>query len=112
MSPNDDVRRTPSDIAQGGCLHRLAHAPPLTLSPSPGRSDQNNSDDSIVRPPSVRKAKCSAIAGEVVGVKSIQPAIFHRKATAIPIDAMSCQTSLDCMAAHKVAALWTAPRSN
>lgn len=30
--------------------------PRLTLSPSPGRSDQNDSDDSIVSPPRVRKA--------------------------------------------------------
>ena len=29
--------------------------PRLTLSPSPGRSDQNDSDDSMVSPPSVSK---------------------------------------------------------
>jgi hypothetical protein len=72
FAPNDPVkpvtgaadRRRVQMSARSG--HTIAHyaasgrLPRLTLSPSPGRSVQNESDDNIVKPPTVRNVRCSA----------------------------------------------------
>src|SRR3982074_2672478 len=53
--------------AASGCLPRL------TLSPSSGRSVQNESDDSIVKPPTVRNVRCSAFVTATCSVCSTLP---------------------------------------